>query len=685
MSIETNLRGRIRNTLLPQSNGMLPVYEAVSNAIHAIEDAKIPLKQGSITLHINRDGQTTFQFYNDNGLSNSDTKSDTKGDIIGFTIIDNGIGFTEDNMNSFLTLDSEYKVVRGGRGVGRLLWLKAFESAEVESVYEDKEGSKKRSFTFDIHNGVSRHKTEEAMGESRHTKVCLSGLSQKYRSAMPKTASVLANLLFEHCLWYFVRQGGAPSIKVIDNDESIDLNDVFEKNMIASANNESIDVKGVKFDIVHIKISASSGRSHNIVYCASNRLVTQDNLKNKIPGLFGNLSEGKKTFIYECYVSSQILDERVRSERTSFDIDEEPTELFREKEISQKEIREAVIGRATAFLSPYLDEKRYQSEERLMKFVSQKAPRYRPILERIPKEKLVVDPDISDKDLDLLLHKEFSTIESKLIAEGHDIMIPKEGESYKDYKSRLNEYLKVADDIKKSDLANYVAHRRIVLDLLEKAIQRKADGKYEREELIHDLIMPMGCTSNDIHFDSCNLWLIDERMAFHDFMASDMKLSAMPITSSDETKEPDILALNVYDKPILVTDSQKLPLASIIVVELKRPMRNDAGAGEDKDPIEQALGYVERIRDGKVMTKTGRPIPKSEDTPGFCYVICDITPSVEKRCKLLGLRPTQDYTGYFGFNPNYRAYIEVISFDRLVNSAKERNKAFFDKLGLPTT
>ena len=38
----------------------------------------------------------------------------------------------------------------------------------------------------------------------------------------------------------------------------------------------------------------------------------------------------------------------------------------------------------------------------------------------------------------------------------------------------------------------------------------------------------------------------------------------------------------------------------------------------------------------------------------------------------------------FGHNPNYKAYIEVISFDRLVNAAKERNKAFFDKLGLPT-
>ncbi|MFA3242138.1 hypothetical protein KWD59_10765 [Acinetobacter baumannii] len=43
---------------------------------------------------------------------------------------------------------------------------------------------------------------------------------------------------------------------------------------------------------------------------------------------------------------------------------------------------------------------------------------------------------------------------------------------------------------------------------------------------------------------------------------------------------------------------------------------------------------------------------------------------------------TADGMGFFGYNPNYKSYIEVISFNQLVRSAKERNKAFFDKLGL---
>lgn len=127
-----------------------------------------------------------------------------------------------------------------------------------------------------------------------------------------------------------------------------------------------------------------------------------------------------------------------------------------------------------------------------------------------------------------------------------------------------------------------------------------------------------------------------------------------------------------------------MPLASLVVVEIKRPMRNDAAMGEEKDPIEQALGYLDRIRKGQAQTATGRPIPRSEEIPGFCYIICDITPSVERRCKMAQLKATSDCQGYFGYNDNYRAYIEVLSYDRLLNGARERNRAFFDKLGLPT-
>jgi hypothetical protein len=221
--------------------------------------------------------------------------------------------------------------------------------------------------------------------------------------------------------------------------------------------------------------------------------------------------------------------------------------------------------------------------------------------------------------------------------------------------------------------------------LLEKSIQKTETGRYVREELIHELIMPMRKDSNEVLLDSYNLWLLDERLAFHNYLASDKTLNAMPITGDNSNKEPDLCALNVCNNPILVSEKQTLPLASITVIEIKRPMRNDAKAGEDKDPIEQALGYLNRIRKGEVTTANGRPIPNSEDIPGYCYVICDLTSSMIERCERFDLTVSSDHMGYFGFHKAYKAYIEVISYDKLVNTAKERNRAFFDKLGLPTT
>jgi len=143
--------------------------------------------------------------------------------------------------------------------------------------------------------------------------------------------------------------------------------------------------------------------------------------------------------------------------------------------------------------------------------------------------------------------------------------------------------------------------------------------------------------------------------------------------------------VNVFDNPILVSESPKLPLASIVVVELKRLMRNDEAEGTNEDPIEQTLQYLDEIRRGKMKTARGRPIPNSENIPGFCYVICDLTPSVVNQCEAHDFTKTIDGLGYFGFHKTYEVYIEVISFDRLIKMAQERNQAFFDKLGLSSS
>ncbi len=680
MSMETNLSGRLRNTSLPKSHGLMPLFEAVVNSIHSIEELGIDSEGGKISVEVIRRPQGHLQLEDDKKTRGRDALEN----IIGFKITDNGIGFNDINMESFQTLDSEHKADKGCRGVGRLLWLKAFTTVSVSSTYREDGLSKSRSFVFDAKHGVDSLDSSDCSEQvSRNTLVHLDGFIEKYRDASFKTTDLIASSLLEHCLWYFVRDGGAPQIILRDDDTVIDLNHIFDGHMCTSAQQELFKIKEYDFDITHLKLRAHSHQTHHIAYCAANRLVKEEGVVGKIPGLHGSISDEEGDFVYVCYICSTFLDENVRSERTGFNIIEEQEDLLADVEISFKDIRNAVIERASKHLEGYLEDSKKRGRDRVDNFIANNAPRYRPIISRIPESELMVDPNISDKQLDLMLHQHLSSVEAKLLSDGHDFMNPTVTDNMDAYKEKLTEYLKTAEDIKKSDLANYVSHRKVILDLLTKAIERQADGSYAREDLIHNLIIPMGNESNDLMPSSCNLWLIDERLAFHDYLVSDKTLRSIPITGNDETKEPDICALNVFDNPILVSEDQTPPLASIEVIEIKRPLRNDASQGETKDPIEQALGYLERIRNGKVSTAKGRPIPKSNDIPGYCYILCDLTSSVISRCKYHDLTETSDGLGYFGYKNSFKAYIEVISFDRLVRAAKQRNRAFFDQLGLP--
>lgn len=221
MSLHTNLQGRLRNTHLNKSHGLQPVFETVVNSIHSLEESGNLTTAGEIILKIQRQSQSPLDL--NTGFYNKD--------IEGFIVEDNGIGFNDVNMESFETLDSDHKIDKGCRGVGRLLWLKAFSCIEVNSIFLDsKNNLKKRTISFDAQNGIRLLRETDHLEGNRKTCVHLQGFDKKYREYTPKTIDAIANALLEHCLWYFVRSEGVPTIKIQDTDSniSINLNDLYE-------------------------------------------------------------------------------------------------------------------------------------------------------------------------------------------------------------------------------------------------------------------------------------------------------------------------------------------------------------------------------------------------------------------------------------------------------------------------
>jgi nitrogen fixation/metabolism regulation signal transduction histidine kinase len=117
-----DLKGRIDSTNLPKTKHLFPLFEAVVNSIQAIEDASA--EKGKIDVIIERD-------YSQQHLDTTTKEYPIKNIIIK----DNGIGFTNKNYNSFKTAHTTLKIKRGGKGVGRFIWLKTFEKVQIKSVF----------------------------------------------------------------------------------------------------------------------------------------------------------------------------------------------------------------------------------------------------------------------------------------------------------------------------------------------------------------------------------------------------------------------------------------------------------------------------------------------------------------------------------------------------------------------
>ena len=137
-----DLAGRVKNFDLPKTQPLIPLFEAVVNSIYAIEERMEREDfKGKIDIRIIREPQEIAPVEGINSTIN---------EIIGFSISDNGIGLDDNNMKSFLQSDSTYRAEKGGKGVGRFSWLKAFDNTKITSIYKDDDTWVKREFEFSI-------------------------------------------------------------------------------------------------------------------------------------------------------------------------------------------------------------------------------------------------------------------------------------------------------------------------------------------------------------------------------------------------------------------------------------------------------------------------------------------------------------------------------------------------------
>lgn len=662
-----NLKGQLNEVKLPEYKALWPLFETIVNSIQSIEES-VNSKEGKITILANR-------------LEDRQINVDGNEEITPFyefQVIDNGEGFNSLNYNSFLEAYSNLKVSKGCKGIGRFLWLKAFTKVKIESVYCENNKWLERNYEFTAENGVEPEENiKDSNNQEYKTVVTLSNFILKYRKKAPLSLEALAKKVIEHCLPYFLGSS-CPHIILKDNlGESYDLNEYFENTIKDSLHRDDFQKDGNKFSLYHIRMTEGAGR-HELHFCASKREVKSFDLSQYITDLQKKIvTDEGESFYYLGYLSGEYLDKNVNLNRTAFEFEDGDT-LF--ATISERELIDISKEYIVAYLEDDLQKIRENKKDYIDEFVQKEKPQYRYLLNNKPELYEQIPANLSKDKLELELHAATQKWETEILSQGKEIEKKVKDSKFdkESFGKIFNDYCGSITEISKSSLAEYVIRRKAILDVLEKAIEVQDNNKYCSEETLHSIICPMRYTSDEIEFEEMNLWIIDDRLSYHTFLASDKLMKTLPVLDTSEEKRMDIA---IFDQAFSFSDNQEY-LNSISIIEFKKPNRNDLKEDE-KNPINQVLGYVKNIKEGKVKRANGRPFANVSNTAFYCYVIADLTDSMREDAENASLVLTPDGEGYYGYNQTRGAYIEVISYDKLVRDAKQRNQVLFDKLFNP--
>ncbi|MFA9262984.1 MAG: ATP-binding protein [Undibacterium sp.] len=592
--LEFTLSGRLRNIVLTPSasNCLVPLFEAITNSIHAIEDRFGPdgLSSGKIDIAVERN----------------------KTEIASYRVDDNGEGLTPENYKSFITADSPRKVTRGGKGVGRLTWLKVFNSIAVDSYY-DRVGVHRLSFRFlqdDIAPIQDKKITPADVNATIGTSVRMEGMHSNFQARRPRKEGAVAKEIIRHFIAYMVSKN-APKFSFYDGDDHFSLSDYFSDAIFQRQDSQIKatlpDGHVVDLNVHHMLVDKKLRDvelGYNTVYLNANgRNVDGYAVDNQL-----GMQVLRDQFVYMGVVSSPHFDECVSQERTHFNINVS----------DMAEIKRAISNSTKEFLTHDVQVVWFDQREKAIKVVDFN-PRFMTIVGDVDAfiEKNIPLGTRDEEEIHLSFERQYRR---ERVRFARDYLAAKKTKSEPVIKEKLDSYVGFLNEDIKFALAEYVVRRKAVLDsILEAQAYEDQDKKrHHLERVIHEYICPLGELSDDLTYEDHNLWVIDDRLAFYNYFASDKQLRKVQPQSSDR-REPD---LALFDAGLgLRRDGSDQP---VVIVEFKRPGREDYGS---ERPLDQVLNYVASLREnGSVKDKSGRVISSlNENTSFIGYIIADLT------------------------------------------------------------
>lgn len=582
------------------------IREALTNAIHAGG------KKISVDLHFSERQQE---------LSPG---SEERRSLEAITIIDDGVGFTSENLNFFDEICTSHKDNIGGKGVGRLAFLKYAKTVQIRSQLENELVEFPYTPEFKLDDVQKSPK-----GGARSTSIMLMDLKDKINTQVTKLVNSICDDL--RLILFLKHQAGHTiSLGFTHNSrQPFDEVYVFSGDSIEAELENEFDVEGEKFKCYLFRDDAP--RKGIVAMLCADQLCIEEYIISKRFDICRHL-----IFVTSDYFNHRSNIERQRLELPKTDEDTDMVSpISREKLIPR--IHEECMKMINESAEGDIDKFKIDNIEKLKK--------YYPF---IKVDSLGGNAALLDAD--------------EVVKTYRAQQARKEDQLIDALESGRPVSLDDVSHLASEDLARFIVHRALVIDSLARMPPTSA------EDALHNAILPKRTDGSEIREN--NVWLVDDKFLSYSNIYSEETLAKIieDVGHSVEAKQqrrPDVAVF--FSK-----DSENHP-NKLVIIEFKKP---GADIFENNKALMQCRLYASELAE---KIGTVREV--------FAFSVVEIDDAFYRDMKQTGFKDVfslNDRVVYndflIGLNSEIPLHLYVMPASALIKDAKARNKVFEEVL-----
>lgn len=599
-----------------------PLYEAIVNSI----DANATMIK--IKFFIDNDNETL---------------------VNGFSIVDNGDGFNNKNLDSFFEMMKMDKQ-KGKLGSGRFIWLKVFDNIKINSKLQNMEVN--INFVKDYNKIIEEEKF--CKNNVNLTTISFENVTSEYIAKRPiYDIEKIRQSIFDQLL---------PKLLILKQENKFVTIDLDEKQQITNKdlpkiNQKNFIVKKGQYDAnftLYYDINKDNRGLVSTYYVAHGRQVRKFTSEAKLPKI------PNKTSVI-MFLTSDYFNEHIGDDRNDFDIDIVNT--TESSPLSFSDINKKLVETINNILNNELPEIKRANIEAKQNAIKQ-----------VPHLAKYINYD-----------RESIRSESEWLKYANEEFEKEEKKIKVDFKKILNnknipnsEYNRIISDVKRIgevELGRYIAYRQQIIQHLTN-IERDSSTN---EGLLHDVFIEYlnktkkqdknkNQTINN--YIDTNLWIVDDKFMFYKNVFSDESIKKIKEKINKETEyyslnkcEPDITIF--YSKP-------NLNVMDVVVIEFKAISMTSDEARKKAISIEEINTNIGIIKD---------EIKNINNFYGFVITRLDDKTS-ERLIKndAQKLYSNGDIPYFYIYNKNNNSHTYIVDIRSLIQDANKRNQIFLDIL-----